>query len=1155
MLFSSSFSNTPRNARRGIALLVTIILLVFLVLIVVALSALVRVETQIAVNTDYVAQARQNALYAANLALGRLQETAGPDRRVTARSDIVGNNPHNSYLTGVWDENGRIITWLVNGNEDHLPGSPAVEPDATTTSRTSQAARILDPTNDTAAQNPITRPIFDDSEPPALNLTTGSSPKFADGHVYLASGRIDSSNLNLGSVDVRANTLSGSTNKNRYKDAVGERIILRKSPILVKGASIPGKSPNADVVVGNYAFWVADDGIRASIGSGDLTQNVDHDDSGATPPGMDYRPAANNVSDEAYVARQYLRSLQLPRVRADLVLRPDNMATDLFSTNVNRIGFYGMLAHPANNSFFASLTSIDQLTQLPGLRSYTAATPSVAGTPAAIDTYQRDIRDRLRQRFHDITPRSLGVLTNMIAGGLRRDLTFEVDNNFPNTPAGYQSGIAAFMTAWRSNGVVSPLATGSPSGLLASAATILPPPKTAFDSNAPTDAAYFPLVPVISEFEFRMDTNLKATNPVVPGQANLAVEFTSAMELWNPYNVELIVPSGQNLYVTIPILRGPGDPYLRDFVVTVDGTSHTVSVERTIAQENAANANGETYLVFQIGTTGSEKWEPGEVKVWKFTGLAENPARRPDGSLISDIPAPSGVTSITQDNDSLLSVTLHMGNASNLADPVLFEQQTTPLYRVAGLNYASVGTVDTDGTMFHFRLNDHVDYDADNNKVWLGVSNPVGPVLRPDGAAPVFTVSPTLPLLADMSAFDSDPQLLTNADKGTAARVVLFDVPRQEVVSIGALQHLAFSQSSGANTAKAYRIGSAAAAGANVIFDTHFISTVPRDPTPPLTAPWSPVAGQPLPNTALRVFDPTLTQDATAAKLLRDATGGPGGVPTGLQTARAAEYLLIDGAFNINSTSVAAWMGLLGGTLPGMANPTSGGVTGQDFVWDTTITDEILGNWRYRAGGGNDQVFALSNAHFRLPNTATYLEQDYASVRDDLGASDDGTRFAASFLLGVRSFSKLQIQTLARNVVNRIKANGAPFRSVAAFVESGLLQAAIDESGFNNDLPALSTAYLSQGDILQAIAPRLVARSDTFTIRAYGEVTDSVVAGSEVPAVRARAWVEMTVQRTPVKHRTADDPDDNMTPTLETVGNFGRQFRVVGLRWLSPDEI
>ncbi len=130
MSFSSFHLNSARDARRGIALLVTIILLVFLVLIVVALSSLVRVETQIAINTDYVAQARQNALYGANLALGRLQETAGPDRRVTARSDIAGNNPHNSYLTGVWDENGQLITWLVNGNEDHTAGSPDIEPDS-----------------------------------------------------------------------------------------------------------------------------------------------------------------------------------------------------------------------------------------------------------------------------------------------------------------------------------------------------------------------------------------------------------------------------------------------------------------------------------------------------------------------------------------------------------------------------------------------------------------------------------------------------------------------------------------------------------------------------------------------------------------------------------------------------------------------------------------------------------------------------------------------------------------------------------------------------------------------------------------------------------------------------------------------------------------
>jgi hypothetical protein len=75
-------------------------------------------------------------------------------------------------------------------------------------------------------------------------------------------------------------------------------------------------------------------------------------------------------------------------------------------------------------------------------------------------------------------------------------------------------------------------------------------------------------------------------------------------------------------------------------------------------------------------------------------------------------------------------------------------------------------------------------------------------------------------------------------------------------------------------------------------------------------------------------------------------------------------------------------------------------------------------------------------------------------------------------------------------------------------------------------------------------------------IRAYGDVSDP-----DSAKISARVWVEATVQRTPVKHPTSNDPNDNMKPTFDSavnpkqVGNFGRQFRIVKLRWLRPDEI
>src|SRR5687768_980468 len=86
---TSAPSRPARARREGFALLITITLLAFLVLLLVSLASLTRVETQVAANNQTLSQARQNALFALNVALGQLQKYSGPDQRVTARADIT----------------------------------------------------------------------------------------------------------------------------------------------------------------------------------------------------------------------------------------------------------------------------------------------------------------------------------------------------------------------------------------------------------------------------------------------------------------------------------------------------------------------------------------------------------------------------------------------------------------------------------------------------------------------------------------------------------------------------------------------------------------------------------------------------------------------------------------------------------------------------------------------------------------------------------------------------------------------------------------------------------------------------------------------------------------------------------------------------------
>ncbi|MFH1500077.1 MAG: hypothetical protein ABII82_19905, partial [Verrucomicrobiota bacterium] len=131
---ASVLSRRPRRA--GFALLITVVLVAFLVLIVVALASLTRVETQVAANSAELAKARQNALFALNIALGQLQQAAGPDQRVTATAEIDPTAVvTNRRWTGVWDSDpdsdtyGERLAWLVSGNTPDVTTAPA-DPDA-----------------------------------------------------------------------------------------------------------------------------------------------------------------------------------------------------------------------------------------------------------------------------------------------------------------------------------------------------------------------------------------------------------------------------------------------------------------------------------------------------------------------------------------------------------------------------------------------------------------------------------------------------------------------------------------------------------------------------------------------------------------------------------------------------------------------------------------------------------------------------------------------------------------------------------------------------------------------------------------------------------------------------------------------------------------
>ena len=119
-----------RSHNRGFALVITLALLSLLVLAVFALSALTRVNSQIASVSVYQTQARQNALLGLSVGLGDLQRYAGDDSRLTGMAGITGiaANAANStrHWCGVWQQgNGAFVRWLASGAQ--TSGTAAVQ--------------------------------------------------------------------------------------------------------------------------------------------------------------------------------------------------------------------------------------------------------------------------------------------------------------------------------------------------------------------------------------------------------------------------------------------------------------------------------------------------------------------------------------------------------------------------------------------------------------------------------------------------------------------------------------------------------------------------------------------------------------------------------------------------------------------------------------------------------------------------------------------------------------------------------------------------------------------------------------------------------------------------------------------------------------------
>lgn len=1106
-------------------------------LLLVSLASLTRVETQVAANNTQLAQARANALFALNLAVGQLQKYAGPDQRVTARADIQTANTGNPLWTGVWDSrpasaanpthavapsSNTPLAWLVSGNE----------------------------TNGTAL-TPVTPAVV----VPATNNDA----------VWLVKKSV-------------GNDISDTS---VYPSDMGVRLaksLIKAAPSLVPGAGSAG----ADVTIGAYAWWVGDEGVKARVNLSDP-----------------YRSAANTAVEAAYrreaapkpdatllVGTAYQTAFANPTVAFD-ALRESVLSLDQLP--LLHADLAGVDGRKQTGGYFHDLTSVGQGVLADTLRGGLRRdlTRGLAAPPtAAIGT--SEIGEDVAV-FTLPTPGPYGrtALTgtwtpsNISSGGTNSGEphapTWSEVRAWTNTrvPAGgsAMSPVAAPLVAVTRNGITIPSTSGH---------------------------AIMPVVTLL-ELGYGLDVDDVGRT--------YRIMIRPVVVLMNPYNVTLNAATYSVTYqssvtsdshLTFRMTQGslPAHPSMDHFLSA--GTGGLVAVNP---------GSGDRRMSFNI----TDSFGPGEVRVYSLPatgsfqvndgvfnlapGLTTNRAYLETGTAV-----PTGYDPALRDTTSIqwskipadhprISLSLGAATATTVAVPsttaryiqtassYLYGTNASPKNVTALLGTGAAGAARQMRTLRYTLRHAELNLLAypNTNMITQGETG-TAPTDTVSGARFLIDGNPRAIISQRLGGRDDVAhyavQLLNGSgysdidyEQAGASTLgfwggsmesadgsnysILFDVLRanEEVVSLGRLGQVNWGVD---GKHPAYPLGNSFAsifypAGSpdygyalnEALWDRFFVSSLPTS-----------LAARPanLPNSRLRFHDP-----AGASNSLTSLEG-----EAGYQL--AAARLMIDGAFNINSTSVEAWSAFLGS------------VQAADYAYAT------------QSGNRTD------NAVRPFPRLRNFHEADPTEVSGDMNE-----------WTGYRRLSGAQLKQLAAKIVDGIKARGRPARSLAEFMnrdlskpstdtlnQMGVVQAAID-TVINTDKPAsggpgltdlpglnisriVPTAFsiadnpdaargklrsagapgfLLQSDLLTPLAPAMSARSDTFRVRTYGETRNPATG-----EISGRAWCEAVVQRLPefVGGEAAELRIDAAALGANSKA-FGRKFIITQFRWLGPGEI
>lgn len=234
--------------RSGFGLILALMIMGMMVMTIIVIAGFLSVESHLAMHQQLALRARLNGLVSVRLAVGHLQQEAGPDRRATARADLTQPTAtvatlRNPMWTGVWrtDKPNQAPSWLVSGNDPDNPWTQSVS-----------LAGI------------------DALAPGAAYPSTYWLPWETD---YTTRAN------DLGFVSLVGATSANPAETNGATDPVGDKpsglVVVPKINLMEADANGAARR------LGSFAYWIGDEGVKARINLDDPRLALPATDNGA----------------------------------------------------------------------------------------------------------------------------------------------------------------------------------------------------------------------------------------------------------------------------------------------------------------------------------------------------------------------------------------------------------------------------------------------------------------------------------------------------------------------------------------------------------------------------------------------------------------------------------------------------------------------------------------------------------------------------------------------------------------------------------------------------------------------------------------------------------------------------------------------------------